>query len=104
MKEAFHIISDGSCDLPQELAEEKNITVVPFYVSFDDEHYYKENVEIGIRDFYQQMVDKKGVYPKSSMPSTQDYIDVFMPLLLNHKCRPSKAPQYMSSLICRICY
>lgn len=78
MKEAFHIISDGSCDLPQELAEEKNITVVPFYVSFDDEHYYKENVEIGIRDFYQQMVDKKGVYPKSSMPSTQDYIDVFM--------------------------
>lgn len=79
MKEAFHIISDGSCDLPQELAEEKNITVVPFYVSFDDEHYYKENVEIGIRDFYQQMVDKKGVYPKSSMPSTQDYIDVFMP-------------------------
>ena len=79
MKEAFHIISDGSCDLPQELAEEKNITVVPFYVSFDDEHYYKENVEIGIRDFYQQRVDKKGVYPKSSMPSTQDYIDVFMP-------------------------
>lgn len=79
MREAFHIISDGSCDLPQELVEEKNITVVPFYVSFDDEHYYKENVEIGIRDFYQQMVDKKGVYPKSSMPSTQDYIDVFTP-------------------------
>ncbi len=79
MKEAYHIISDGSCDLPQELVEEKNITVVPFYVSFDDETYLKENVEIGIRDFYQQMVDRKGVYPKSSMPSTQDYVDVFMP-------------------------
>lgn len=79
MKEAYHIISDGSCDLPQELVEEKNITVVPFYVSFDDETYLKENVEMGIRDFYQQMVDRKGVYPKSSMPSTQDYVDVFMP-------------------------
>lgn len=79
MKEAYHIISDGSCDLPQELAKEKNITVVPFYVSFDDENYLKENVEIGIRDFYQQMVDRKGVYPKSSMPSTQDYVEVFMP-------------------------
>lgn len=79
MSEAFHIISDGSCDLPVELTEEKNITVVPFYVSFDDEHYQKEIVEIGIRDFYQQMVDRKGVYPKSSMPSTQDYVDVFMP-------------------------
>ena len=79
MSETFHIISDGSCDLPTEMAEEKNITVVPFYVSFDDEHYLKENVDIGVRDFYQQMVDKKGVYPKSSMPSTQDYVDVFLP-------------------------
>ena len=79
MSEAFHIISDGSCDLPLELVEEKNITVVPFYVSFDDEHYLKENVEIGIRDFYQQMVDRKGVYPKSSMPSVQDYVEVFLP-------------------------
>ncbi len=79
MSEAFHIISDGSCDLPTELTQEKNITVVPFYVSFDDEHYLKENVEIDIRDFYQQMVDKKGVYPKSSMPSIQDYEDAFLP-------------------------
>lgn len=79
MTEAFHIISDGSCDLPTELAQEKNITVVPFYVSFDDEHYLKENVEIGIRDFYQQMVDRKGVYPKSSMPSIQDYQEAFLP-------------------------
>ena len=79
MDEAFHIISDGSCDLPSELTKERNITVVPFYVSFDDEHYYKENVEIGIRDFYQQMVDRKGVYPKSSMPSIQDYEEAFLP-------------------------
>lgn len=79
MRESFHIISDGSCDLPQELVQEKNITVVPFYVSFDDTHYFKENVEIGIRDFYQQMVEKKGVYPKSSMPSIKDYEEVFLP-------------------------
>ena len=81
MSETFHIISDGSCDLPVSLTQEKNITVVPFYVSFDDEHYLKENVEIGIRDFYQQMVDKKGVYPKSSMPSVQDYEDAFLPFV-----------------------
>ena len=79
MTETFHIISDGSCDLPTELVQEKNITVVPFYVSFDDTHYYKENVEIGIRDFYQQMVERKGVYPKSSMPSIQDYEEAFLP-------------------------
>lgn len=79
MSEAFHIISDGSCDLPPELVQEKNITVVPFYVSFDDESYLKEGVEISIRDFYQQMVDRKGVYPKSSMPGVQDFVDAFLP-------------------------
>lgn len=79
MSETFHIISDGSCDLPTALTQEKNITVVPFYVSFDEEQYYKENVDIAIRDFYQMMVDKKGVYPKSSMPSIRDYEEAFRP-------------------------
>lgn len=79
MGEAYHIISDGSCDLPPELVKEKNVTVVPFYVSFDDEHYLKEMVDISVRDFYQQMVDNPKVYPKSSMPSVQDFADVFLP-------------------------
>lgn len=78
-KESFHIISDSSCDLPPELTAEKNVTVVPFYVSFDEEHYEKELVEIKIRDFYQKMVDNPKVFPKTSMPAVQDYIDVFEP-------------------------
>lgn len=79
MSELFHIVTDGSCDLPVELTKEKNLTVVPFYVSFDDEHYVKEIEEIGIREFYQQMVDNPKVYPKSSMPSMQDFADAFKP-------------------------
>lgn len=81
MKEKYHIISDGSCDLPPELVKEKNITIVPFYVSFDGENYLKETVDIGVREFYQKMVDNPTVYPKSSMPSAQDYIDAFMPFV-----------------------
>ena len=79
MSETYHIISDGSCDLPEELVREKNITVVPFYVSFDDQKFLKEGVDINVRDFYQQMVDQKGVYPKSCMPGIQDYEEVFLP-------------------------
>lgn len=73
----YQIISDGSCDLSPELTKEKKIDVVPFYVSFDGENYKKEMVEIGIREFYQEMVEKKGVYPKTSCPSPQDYYNVF---------------------------
>ena len=77
MSEAFHIISDGSCDLPVELTKEKNITVVPFYVSFEEGKYQKEMVEIGVREFYQEMVDHPDVFPKSSMPSVDDFYHAF---------------------------
>lgn len=76
----YQIISDGSCDLPSELVTEKKLCVVPFYVSFDDKSYRKEIAEVGIRDFYEQMVAQPKVFPKSSMPSVQDYYDVFAPL------------------------
>lgn len=76
---AYQIISDGSCDLPPELARQKNIHVVPFYVSFDGVHYKKEIEEVNIREFYQEMIDRPGVYPKSSLPSVQDYINAFTP-------------------------
>ncbi len=104
MSKLFHIITDGSCDLPSEWAEQKGYSVVPFYVSFDDTHYFKEIEEMGIRDFYQQMVDRKGVYPKSSMPSTQDYVDAFMPWVDQNIpviciCIPTKFSGSMQSAI-----
>lgn len=77
MQKKVQIVSDGSLDLPQELTEEKDIEVVPFYVSFDSETYKKEIIEIGIRDFYQEMVDHPDVFPKSSMPSVDDFYHVF---------------------------
>lgn len=79
--ENFHLFSDGSCDLPPELTREKNISVVPFYVSFGDEPYQKEIEEIEVREFYRRMVDEAGVYPKSSMPSAQDYVEAFLPVV-----------------------
>lgn len=77
----YRIVSDGDCDLDPALAREKDITVVPFYVSFDDATYQKEIVEIGIRDFYERMVSDPSTFPKSSMPSVQDYVDVFTPIV-----------------------
>lgn len=79
----FQIISDSSCDLSSHFAQEKNITLVPFYVSFDSEPYMKEGQEIAIPDFYKQMADNKNVFPKTSMPSIQDYMDAFLPHVKN---------------------
>lgn len=79
MSKLFQIISDSSCDLSAKITEEKNIGVVPFYVSFDGEKYEKEGIDIEVREFYRKMVDNPKVFPKTSMPSVQDYVDIFMP-------------------------
>lgn len=76
----YQIITDGSCDLPTELIKEKKLQVVPFYVSFDGKNYKKEIEEVGIREFYEEMVQYPKMFPKSSLPSIQDYADVFEPL------------------------
>lgn len=73
----FVIISDGSCDLSKEMIEESGITVVPFYVSLDGNTYQKENEELDVREFYQYLVDNPGKYPKSSLPTSNDFEKTF---------------------------
>lgn len=74
---SFQIISDGSCDLGAERAEKLNLRVVPFSVTFDGEHYQKEIEELEVREFYQMMVDHPDQFPKTSLPSVQEFADVF---------------------------
>lgn len=85
MSDSYQIITDGSCDLTPEMAREHDFKIVPFYVSFDQEHYFKEVEEVGIRDFYQQMVDHPDVFPKTSLPAIDDYITAFMPFVKEGK-------------------
>lgn len=75
----YQVISDSSCDLEADLKEKYNIEVVPFFVSFDEEKYYKEIEEIAIRDVYEKMVSNPKQYPKTSLPSVQNYVDAFLP-------------------------
>lgn len=76
---AYQIITDGSCDLGEERARMAGIQVVPFYVTFDGKTYQKEIEEISVREFYQEMVDDPDKFPKSSLPSVQDYVEAFTP-------------------------
>lgn len=73
----FQIISDGSCDLSEELAKEKQIDIIPFYVSFDGTTYQKEGVELKVEDFYHRVLAEPKVFPKTSLPPVNDFADRF---------------------------
>ena len=77
----FSIVSESSCDLAQEYTEREKVTVVPFYVSFDGENYYREGKEISVTDFYRKMEAQTGCYPRTSTPSAEDYKDSFLPFV-----------------------
>ena len=76
---AYQIITDGSCDLGAEAAQQAGVRVVPFYVTFDGKTYRKDIEEIGVREFYQEMVEHPDKFPMSSLPSVQDYVEAFRP-------------------------
>ena len=75
----FHIVSDSSCDLGRDTAKELGITMVSFYAQLGDDVYYREEQDISTHEFYQRMADQPGVYPKTSMPTMDDYLQAMMP-------------------------
>lgn len=77
----FKVISDGGCDFSSNEAKKHNVEIVPFYISFDDVSHLKEGVDINKEDFFKRLMADKKLFPKTSQPSPQDYIDVYRPHL-----------------------
>lgn len=72
------LISDSSCDLPESILKAYNIQIIPYYVSFDEETYYKEVTELPVPKFY-ETIRKNRIFPKTSLPAINDYIESFTP-------------------------
>lgn len=75
----FHIVSDSSCDLGQAEVQRLGVSMVSYYVALGDEVYYREERDIPTREFYRRMADMPGVFPKTSMPTLEDYLEAFRP-------------------------
>ena len=77
----FQIISDGSCDLTPEQLEAAGVITVPFYVMLDGKTFQKEGVELSVHEFFEYCITHPECCPRSSMPSVQDFVDTFVPVL-----------------------
>ena len=69
------VVTDSTADLPQHLAEELGITVIPSYVCFGDKSY-RDQTEITADRFYQML--KGTTQPLTTMPPTpKDFATVY---------------------------
>jgi DegV family protein with EDD domain len=80
----FHLITDGGCDFSQADAQQYNVNVVPFYVNFGD-GFLKEGIDITKDEFFNKLLADKKLFPTTSQPNPQDYIDVAEPALKDGK-------------------
>ena len=72
---ALRVIVDSGSDLPVLVAQEKNIEIVPLKILFGEESFV-DIIELSQDQFYYKMRESKHI-PVTSLPSPQDFIDVF---------------------------
>lgn len=77
---SFYVGSDSACDLSETDRKRLDILMVPFYVSFDETGHQKEKTELSVTAFYETLVAHPEIFPKTSVPSVADFLDVFRPL------------------------
>jgi len=72
------IVTDSTADLPPQLAQELDISVVPVYVRFGQE-LFRDSVDINEDQFYQRLLNEP-IHPKTIQPSPKDFSDVYRSL------------------------
>ncbi|EKN69490.1 hypothetical protein BABA_08686 [Neobacillus bataviensis LMG 21833] len=69
------IVTDSTLDIPNEMAEQLGIVIVPLTVTINGEAYL-DRVEINPVEFIENMSGSKEL-PKSSQPSTGSFLEVY---------------------------
>ena len=73
------IVTDSSADLPADLVQQHQITVLPCYVVLDDQTL-KDGVDIQADDFYRRL-QAGGRTPTTSQPTVADFQAVYEDLV-----------------------
>ena len=77
----IRVVTDSSCDLPQEVLEELGIVVVPLVVRIGNDEFLETDLSI---DQYWTKVEAaraQGLFPQTSQPSIGAFQSVFAPLV-----------------------
>jgi len=72
----IRIVTDSTADLPAELVEQYDITVVPLKIIFSDEEVYRDKVDITLDRFYERLAQLPA---STSQPSPAEFLEVYKP-------------------------
>lgn len=76
------IVTDTTADIPEDLARDNNIAVIPLYVGYEGK-LYKEGKEISKQDVYNKL--ESGIKINTSAPPIGDFVNLYENLVNNKK-------------------
>ena len=76
------IVSDSSCDLPQELIDEYQINILPLHLSFGESQYL-DRVTIQPNEFY-ELMKKSKQFPKTSQINEYSFVNTYTQMAQNY--------------------
>jgi DegV family protein with EDD domain len=72
---SIRIVTDSTCDLPEEVVAEYGITVVPLYINIGDQGYL-DGVELSRQEFYERLPDYDPP-PTTATPGPEQFRRVY---------------------------
>ncbi len=69
------IVTDSTCDIPEELIQQYGITIVPLYIIWGDQQF-KDRIDITPLEFYERL-EKDSSRPTTSQASIEDFVKVY---------------------------
>ena len=71
----IRIVTDSTCDLPQDLVDAYGITVVPLYINYGSKGYL-DGVEMSRTSFYQRLPDSDP-FPTTATPGPEQFRQIY---------------------------
>ena len=75
----IRIVTDSTCDLPPEIIDKYQITVVPIYVNLGEKSY-QDGIDLDRKEFYASL-EKMRTMPSTASPSIESFTNAFTRLL-----------------------
>ena len=75
MAHQIKIVTDSTCDLPDSILKEYDISMVPLTVRFGKESF-RDRVDISTREFLERL-GKSGEFPSTSQVPVGEFVEVF---------------------------
>lgn len=71
----IRIVTDSTCDLPEEIVSQHAITVIPLHINVDDKSFL-DGIDLSRAEFYTQLPNYKSS-PKTATPSPDTFIQAY---------------------------